>query len=181
MKKLELLVHYCRLLPFLTIFIFCFFFFILDQNEQILGQNQAPGKSINESSVVDYPSLLDNNLKIETVARGFAFPTGITFLGNNEILLLEKNTGNVYRITDGNVSNIVIHLNVSIEDERGLLGIAMSKNDKSKQDNPFVFLYFTSCSQVKTDSGISPVCGNYLYRYQLDANKNLLVDPKLIL
>ncbi len=181
MKKLELLVHYCRLLPFLTIFIFCFFFFILDQNEQILGQNQAPGKSINESSVVDYPSLLDNNLKIETVARGFAFPTGITFLGNNEILLLEKNTGNVYRITDGNVSNIVIHLNVSIEDERGLLGIAMSKNDKSKQDNPFVFLYFTSCSQVKTDSGISPDCGNYLYRYQLDANKNVLVDPKLIL
>ena len=78
MKKLELLVHYCRLLPFLTIFIFCFFFFILDQNEQILGQNQVPSKSINESSVVDYPSLLDNNLKIETVARGFAFPTGIT-------------------------------------------------------------------------------------------------------
>lgn len=63
----------------------------------------------------------------------------------------KKNTGNVYRITDGNVSNIVIHLNVSIEDERGLLGIAISKNDKSKQDNPFVFLYFTSCSQVKTD------------------------------
>lgn len=93
----------------------------------------------------------------------------------------KKNTGNVYRITDGNVSNIVIHLNVSIEDERGLLGIAISKNDKSKQDNPFVFLYFTSCSQVNTDSGISPDCGNYLCRYQLDANKNVLVDPKLIL
>ena len=76
---------------------------------------------------MDYPSLFDNNLKIETVARGFAFPTGMAFLGNNEFLLLEKNTGNVYRITDGNVSNVVVHLNVSIEDERGLLGIAISK------------------------------------------------------
>jgi glucose/arabinose dehydrogenase len=181
MRKLEILVHYCRLIPLLTIFILCFFFFILDQDKQILGQYQSPTKSINESSVVDYPSLLDNNLKIETVARGFAFPTGIAFLGNNEILLLEKNTGNVYRITDGNVSNVVIHLNVSIEDERGLLGVAISKNDKSKQDNPLVFLYFTSCSQVKTDSSISPNCGNYLYRYKLDADKNVLVDPMLIL
>ena len=181
MKELELLVHYCRLLPFVIIFILCFFFFILDQNEQILGQNQITSKSTNESSVVDYPSLLDNNLKIETVAKGFAFPTGIAFLGNNEILLLEKNSGNVYRITDGNVSNVVIHLNVSIEDERGLLGVAISKNDKSKQDNPFVFLYFTSCSQVKTDSSISPNCGNYLYRYEFDTKNNILVNPKLIL
>ena len=181
MKELELLVHYCRLLPFVTIFILCFFFFILDQNEQILGQNQITSKSTNESSVVDYPMLLDNNLKIETVAKGFAFPTGIAFLGNNEILLLEKNTGNVYRITDGNVSNVVIHLNVSIEDERGLLGVAISKNVKSKQDNPFVFLYFTSCSQVKTDSSISPNCGNYLYRYEFDTKNNILVNPKLIL
>lgn len=180
-RKLEILVHYCRLLPLLTIFILCFFFFILDQDKQILGQNQIPTKSIKESSVGDYPSLLDNNLKIETVVRGFAFPTGITFLGNNEILLLEKNTGNVYRITDGNVSNVVIQLNVSIEDEHGLLGVAISKNDKSKQDNNLVFLYFTSCSQVKTDSSISPNCGNYLYRYKLDSDKNVLVDPMLIL
>ena len=181
MQKLELLIHCCRLLPLLTIFILCSFFFILDQNGQILGQNQIPSKSIDERSIVDYPSLFDNNLKIETVARGFAFPTGVAFLGNNEFLLLEKNTGNVYRITDGNVSNVVVHLNVSIEDERGLLGIAISKNDKSKQDNPFVFLYFTSCSQVKTDSSIPPNCGNYLYRYKLDADKYVLVDAELIL
>ena len=149
MKELELLVHYCRLLPFVTIFILCFFFFILDQNEQILGQNQITSKSTNESSVVDYPSLLDNNLKIETVAKGFAFPTGIAFLGNNEILLLEKNSGNVYRITDGNVSNLVIHLNVSIEDERGLLGIAILENHNLNEDkdNTFVFLYYTFCKE----------------------------------
>lgn len=181
MKKLELLVHYCRPLPLLTIFILCFFFFIVDENEQILGQTQIPTRTLNESSVIDYPTLSDRNLKIETVATGFAFPTGIAFLGNNEILLLEKNTGNVFRIINGNVSNLVVRLNVSIEDERGLLGIAILRNDKSKQDNPFVFLYFSSCSQVKTDSNSSQNCGNYVYRYDLDTEKNILVDPKLIL
>jgi aldose sugar dehydrogenase len=36
------------------------------------------------------PVVSDPNLKIESVATGFDFPTGIAFLGNNDILLLEK-------------------------------------------------------------------------------------------
>src|ERR671923_2171094 len=131
-------INYCMLFAFLTIIILCFFFLILNQNEHILGQNQIQSESVNESSVLDYPSLSDGNLKVETVAAGFTFPTGITFLRNNEILLLEKNTGNIYRIVNGTVSGIALHLNVSIEDERGLLGVAVSRIDKSNQDNPFV-------------------------------------------
>ncbi|HYY85638.1 MAG TPA: PQQ-dependent sugar dehydrogenase, partial [Nitrososphaeraceae archaeon] len=146
-----------------------------------MGQNQIQSESVNESSVLDYPSLSDRNLKVETVAGGFTFPTGITFLRNNEILLLEKNTGNVYRIVNGTVSGIALHLNVSIEDERGLLGVAVSRIDKSNQDNPFVFLYFTSCSQVKTEVNNSQNCGNHIYRYELDTESNILVDSKLVL
>jgi aldose sugar dehydrogenase len=180
MRKLETLFHYRRMFSLLTVFTLGFsFFFIVDQNEEIQGQILS--QSVNNTSVTDYPALSDRNLKIETVATGFAFPTAIAFLGNNEILLLEKNTGNVFRIVNGNISNLVVRLNVSIEDERGLLGIAISRNDKSKQDNPFVFLYFTSCSQVKTVSNNSQDCGNYIYRYELDTEKNILVDPRLIL
>ena len=168
----------------LIVSIFYFILFVPGQDQQVLGQFQNQSESAKSANIIDTankPSLSDPNLKIETVATGFAFPTGIAFLGNNEILLLEKNTGNVFRIVDGNVSNLVVRLNVSIEDERGLLGIAISRNDKSKQDNPFVFLYFTSCSQVKTDSNNSQNCGNYVYRYELDTEKNILVDPRLIL
>lgn len=182
MRKLEVLIHCDIIFPILTVFTLLFSsYIILDQNEHTLGQNQILRESINNNNDFNYPSISDHNLKIETVSTGFAFPTGITFLGNNEILLLEKNTGYVYRVVNGNVSNAVIHLNVSIEDERGLLGVAISRNDRSEHDNPFVFLYFTSCSQVKTDANNSQYCGNYVYRYKLDTENNILVNPKLIL
>jgi glucose/arabinose dehydrogenase len=128
------------------------------------------------------PVVSDPNLKIESVATGFDFPTGIAFLGNNDILLLEKNTGIVYRIIDGNITNPVIHLNVSSKDERGLLGIAVTGNDESKQDDRLVFLYYTYCPKVKANvNSTSQGCGNYVYRYKLDIENNKLVDPKLIL
>lgn len=128
------------------------------------------------------PVVSDPNLKIESVATGFDFPTGIAFLGNNDILLLEKNTGIVYRIIDGNITNPVIHLNVSSKDERGLLGIAVTANDESKQDDRLVFLYYTYCPKVKANvNSTSQGCGNYVYRYKLDTENNKLMDPKLIL
>jgi aldose sugar dehydrogenase len=182
MRKLGILIHYDIIFPILTVFTLLFSsYFIFDQDEHALGQNQIISEPINNSSDINYPSLSDHTLKIESVVTGFAFPTGITFVGNNEILLLEKNTGYVYRIVNGNVSNSVTHLNVSIEDERGLLGIAILENDKSKEDNPFVFLYFTSCSPIKTDANNSQNCGNYIYRYEFDTVNNILVNPKLIL
>jgi aldose sugar dehydrogenase len=128
------------------------------------------------------PVVSDPTLKIESVATGFDFPTGIAFLGNNDILLLEKNTGIVYRIIDGNITNPVIHLNVSSKDERGLLGIAVTANDESKQDDRLVFLYYTYCPKVKANvNSTSQGCGNYVYRYKLDTENNKLMDPKLIL
>lgn len=128
------------------------------------------------------PVVSDPTLKIESVATGFDFPTGIAFLGNNDILLLEKNTGIAYRIIDGNITNPVIHLNVSSKDERGLLGIAVTANDESKQDDRLVFLYYTYCPKVKANvNSTSQGCGNYVYRYKLDTENNKLMDPKLIL
>jgi aldose sugar dehydrogenase len=128
------------------------------------------------------PVVSDPNLKIESVATGFDFPTGIAFLDNNDILLLEKNTGIVYRIMDGNITNPIIHLNVSSKDERGLLGIAVTGNDESKQDDRLVFLYYTYCPRVKANvNSTSQGCGNYIYRYKLDTENSKLTEPMLIL
>ena len=153
-----------------------------------------------QNATIPGPSLKDPNLKAELIARGLNFPTAIDFLGNNDFLVLEKNTGNVYRIINGNVTAPLIHLNVTTKDERGLLGIAISGNGTSgSKNNTLVYLYYTLCGKDKdTDSkvsqqflngekvgqptvkGGSKKCGNYVYRYELDAKNNKLLAPKLI-
>src|SRR4249919_3415586 len=82
----------------------------------------------NQNQSIVGPSLTDRDLRVELVARDFDFPTSIEFLGKDDLLLLEKNTGDIYRILNGNVTGPLIHIDVSQKDERGLLGIAILKN-----------------------------------------------------
>jgi glucose/arabinose dehydrogenase len=153
-----------------------------------------------QNATIPGPSLKDPNLKVELVARNLNFPAAIDFLGNDDLLVVEKNTGNVYEIVNGNVTAPLIHLNVTTKDERGLLGIAISGNSTNgSKDNTLVYLYYTLCGKDKTtDSevsqqflngekvgqptvkGGSKKCGNYVYRYELDAKNNQLIAPKLI-
>jgi len=185
-QKLEKLAHnYFKDWVFfiLIVSVFCFSYsFITNQDQQALGQSQTQTGPANITNTVNMLSLSDHNLKIESVATGFDFPTAIAFLGNNDILLLEKNTGVVYRIIDGNITNPVIHLNVSSKDERGLLGIAVTGNDESNQDDRFVFLYYTYCPKGKAKvNSTSQDCGNYVYRYKFDTENSKLIEPMLIL
>jgi glucose/arabinose dehydrogenase len=95
----------------------------------------------------------------------------MAFLGPDDILLLEKNTGKVQRILNGSLQQEpLLQVKVGTEVELGMLGIAISKN---QQDKTFVFLYYTEAN----NSGI--VIGNRLYRYELVDNK--LVNPLLLL
>jgi glucose/arabinose dehydrogenase len=169
---------------------FVAFLLICSADYKIHGQN----------ATIAGPKVTDSNLKVELVARNLDFPTAIDFLGNDDLLLTEKNTGNVYEIINGNISAPLIHLNVTTRDERGLLGLAISGNgNNDSKDNTFVYLYYTLCGKDKaTDSeviqqflngekvgqptvkGGSKKCGNYVYRYELDAKNNKLVAPKLI-
>jgi hypothetical protein len=63
-------------------------------------------------------------------------------------------------------------VNVNAEDERGLLGIAVSKN--SSTEMTYVFLFYTEAKG--TEDGGEPIA-NRLYRYELVDDK--LVNPKL--
>jgi aldose sugar dehydrogenase len=135
--------------------------FLIGQSINVFGQ-------ISKNSQV--PQLNDTALQIQVSApRGLKFPTGMGFLGPDDILVIEKNTGKVKEIKNGTVSGTVLDVNVANVSERGLLGIAIS--DKPK----YVFLFYTETDNV--DGG--KVLGNRLYRYEYDNGR--LINPKLLL
>ena len=80
------------------------------------------------------PTLNDPNLKVEQIInRGFDDPTSMAFLGPNDILVLEKNTGKVHRILNGKIlPEPLLDVNVANQAERGLLGIAIANNGNSQ-------------------------------------------------
>ena len=59
------------------------------------------------------PKLFDSNLKIAMIADGLSTPTTMAFVGPGDILVLEKDTGMVKRIVNGEVlAKHVIDVNV---------------------------------------------------------------------
>ena len=70
------------------------------------------------------PSMLDPNLSVKTVVTGLSQPTTMAFIGANDFLVLEKNTGKVQRVVNGAVQSTMLDLAVNSASERGLLGIA---------------------------------------------------------
>jgi len=107
------------------------------------------------------PTLNDPNLKVEQIIdRAFDDPTSMAFLGPNDILVLEKDTGKVHRIANGKVlPEPVLDVNVANQAERGLLGIAIANNDNGSTENGNirqVFLYYTESGGGK-DGDDAPV------------------------
>jgi aldose sugar dehydrogenase len=141
---------------------------------------------ISPSTVFAVPSVIDPSLKVETVFEGIKTPSNMEFLGNDTILVLEKNTGIVDRIVNGAMfSEPLLDVNVSSALERGLLGVAVAQSDKNITH---VFLYYTESKSADNGDGCdtpthckpgNDPLGNRLYRYDLVSNK--LVNPKLLL
>jgi glucose/arabinose dehydrogenase len=126
---------------------------------------------------VSNPQVFDSHLKVEQVAKGLELPTTMAFVGPDDFLILEKDKGIVMRVNDGIISGEpLLDVNVANSDERGMCGIAVSKNGSTT----YVFLYFTEIDGNDGDDrkGKLPD-GNRLYRYELENNK--LVNPKLLL
>ena len=145
------------------------FVFLLFLPHLTYAQQKIPGvvASMGEGK----PAVKDPNLKIETVTEGLTLPTTMAFVGPDDILVLEKNKGTVQRIVNGQMlAKPLLQVNVSSEVERGMLGIAVSKDNQTKISN--VFLYFTEAE------GEKPMASR-LYRYEL--TNDTLVNPKLLL
>ena len=70
----------------------------------------------------------------------------LEFIGPDDFLVLEKNTGRVQRIVNGALQGTVLDLAVNAASERGLLGIALHPQFP---DNPGVYLSFLGARFVE--------------------------------
>jgi glucose/arabinose dehydrogenase len=101
----------------------------------------------------------------------------MAFVGPNDILVLEKDTGMVKRIVDGKVlPKPVLDVNVANSVERCLCGIAVAKNGSTTH----VFLYYTEIDGTDGEdkAGKQPI-GNRVYRYDLSGDA--LINPLLLM
>jgi len=122
--------------------------------------------------------LNDPQLRVELVASGLSLPTSMAFVGDQDILVLQKENGQVRRILNGVLQAApVLDVAVHFSSERGLLGIA---RDPDFINNRRVYIYYTQ-SSTGSDTGMSnsTPLGNRVYRTTW--NGSLLVDPLLVL
>ena len=136
------------------------------------------------------PIVVDNTTRfdIERVYTGINGSTNMAFIGQNDILVLEKNTGKVERILNGSMLDKPL-IDVNSFHQDGLIGIASTKDQNG---SIYVFLYFTEsplkyggdindweeAKQVNNTLGYDRE-GDRLYRYNLFDNK--LVNPELLM
>jgi len=150
-----------------------------NQNQPIVSGGGGGGEGI---------VISDPNLKLELLTSGLDFPTTMAFLGPNDFLILEKDTGLVKRVINGKtIETPLLQIEVSKKDERGLLGVAVSDrktpnptDDSLLNNNDIthnVFLYAVQCE----GKGKTQNCENRIYRYDLDNKNNLLINPKMLL
>jgi glucose/arabinose dehydrogenase len=155
------------LFPLLTLSIFTF---------SLVGPNliqEISAAYIKAKPVSGGPTLIDPKLRVQVVFKNngqIDIPTtSMTFLGPDDILVLEKNQGTVLRIIDGKLQKSpLLKVDVGDEVEWGMLGIAVAKSDSKT----YAFLFYT-----ESDHGT--ILGNRLYRYELINDK--LVNPILLL
>jgi glucose/arabinose dehydrogenase len=161
------------LLSILGTLVFCNIIGIYAQSQLPSTDREIPGSLFDKS--LGTPIVTDPKLKVEVVAENLDFPTAMAFLGPDDIIVLEKEKGTVTRITNGEIlSEPLLKVKTASQVERGLLGVAVSKNESSKTS---VFLYYTEIDN-STDGG-NAVVSNRLYRYNLENNS--LINPKLLL
>ena len=86
------------------------------------------------------PSVVDPALRVRIVASGLVTPVSMAFLGSNDMLVLEKNTGRVQHLVNGAIAGTALDLAVNFASERGLLGIALHPDFPI---DPGVYLYWT--------------------------------------
>ncbi len=144
----------------------------------ILSVVVLPILTVRAAAQSDGPVMLHPQLSVRQVVSGLATPTSIAFIGSDDFLVLEKNTGQVKRVASGAIQSTVLDLAVNFGAERGLLGIALHPNFPT---NPGVYLYWTE-SSTGADTGVlsnTPLLGNRVDRFVWDGS-GLVFDRNLI-
>ncbi|HEX7034044.1 MAG TPA: PQQ-dependent sugar dehydrogenase [Nitrososphaera sp.] len=118
----------------------------------------------------DLPTISDSGLKVEKVIEGLDLPTSMRFIGRDDILILEKESGRVRLVSNGELQEEpLLEVAVESESERGLLGIDVQDNGDGTKT---VFLY---CTQASGDE-----VRNRVYKYTLDDSGDLRGETLLL-
>lgn len=123
-------------------------------------------------------TVFDPSLTVRDVVTGLNQPTGLAFIGRNDVLITEKATGQVKRFTNGAANGVPLDLAVNSGSERGLLGIELHPRFER---NGFVYLYWTE-STTGADTAVlsqTPTLGNRVDRFVWDGSR--LVHDKTII
>jgi aldose sugar dehydrogenase len=116
----------------------------------------------------------DTRIKIEPVYDGLKFPTAITFLGPNDMLVLQRANNSIMRIVNGQMlDEPVLDLGNNVTILACMCGLAILQNDNSTS---YAFLYIIK-AEVTEDDGTKKLV-NSLYRY--DVTNGKFTNPKLI-
>jgi aldose sugar dehydrogenase len=157
----------------------------LTNTASVGGAEEDPDTSNNTatiSTIVDpqvaAPLLLDQNLAVRTIVSELNQPTSMAFLSAGEFFILERTTGRVQRVLNGQLQTPVLDLAVNNASERGLLGIALHPNFPA---TPYVYLYWTESSTGLDTSNTDDVAllGNRVDRF-LWNGATLTLDRNLI-
>jgi glucose/arabinose dehydrogenase len=123
------------------------------------------------------PTMTDARLQVGTAVQGLANPTSVAFLGNNDMLVLEKATGRVQHVVNGQVVGTALDLAVNSASERGLLGIALHPNFPR---NPGVYLYWTCRTPGPGPDNFTPAARECDESQMLGADTNVTLAVPLL-
>ena len=94
------------------------------------------------------PEVMDPALAVTEAAGGLNQPIGVAFLGRDDMLVIEKASGQVKHVVRGQMRGVALDLAVNSASERGLLGIALHPKFRR---NGWVYLFWSE-SLSGTDS-----------------------------
>src|ERR687889_1320625 len=129
-----------------------------------IGYNaHAQEQIVSSSDGDDLPIINDPNLKVELIVQGLDLPTTMAFLGDNDVLVLEKDKGTVQRIVNGKMlPEPLLDVNVATSVERCMCGIAVSSQSSDSVSSSssggggtglrtYVFLYYTEAELTDSE------------------------------
>jgi glucose/arabinose dehydrogenase len=122
--------------------------------------------------------VLDENLEVTTAVSGLSQPVSMAFIGQDDMLVLEKGSGQVKRVVDGTVEDVVLDLAVNSNSERGLLGIALHPEF---DDNGFAYLFWSESNTGadSTSSTAVDLLANRIDRFRWDGS-SLVMDRNIM-
>src|SRR5687767_7483893 len=81
------------------------------------------------------PSISDPNIRVEKVITGLEMPTSMAFLGNDDIIITQKDNGRVRLVSNGMLQpQPILQVPVVNNSERGLLGVAIANTTTSRSE-----------------------------------------------